>query len=76
MLKQPVPEVATLVRALPVVATGGTFVDQAVTKRLRSARRRSAALDGLSERDREVLELMAAGRPSARARSPALPAEC
>lgn len=37
MLKQPVPEMATLVRALQVVRSGGTFVDQAVIQRLRGA---------------------------------------
>lgn len=62
MLKQPFPEVATLVRALRVVASGGTFVDQAVIERLRSARCRSVALDDLSGREREILALMAAGR--------------
>ena len=62
MLKQPVPEMASLVRALRVVQSGGTFVDSAVIERLRSARRRRNDLDCLSEREREILALMAAGR--------------
>lgn len=62
MLKQPVPQMAALVRALRVVESGGTFVDPAVIERLRGARRRSTALDCLSEREREILALMAAGR--------------
>ena len=62
MLKQPVPKLAALVRALRVVQSGGTFVDPAVIERLRSARPRRNVLDCLSEREREILALMAAGR--------------
>ncbi len=61
LLKEPVPDMATLVRALRVVAAGGTFVDRAVIERLRSARSRPA-LETLSAREREILALMAEGR--------------
>jgi len=62
MLKQPVPEMATLARAVRVVASGGTFVDRAVIERLRGARCHPTALDGLSGRESDILALMAAGR--------------
>ncbi|HEV2723661.1 MAG TPA: response regulator transcription factor [Thermoleophilaceae bacterium] len=62
MLKAPLPDVATLVRAVSVVAGGGTFVDRAVLERLRSARSRPEPLDFLSGREREILTLMAEGR--------------
>lgn len=62
LLKQPVPAIATLLRAVRIVASGGTFVDRMVIERLRIAPRRPAALDGVSEREREILALMAAGR--------------
>lgn len=65
MLKHPLPDVATLVRAVGAVAGGGTFVDRSVIGRLRSARYRPASLERLSERERGVLALMAEGRANA-----------
>ena len=62
VLKEPLPHTATLVRALGVVAAGGTFVDRAVVERLQRARSRPRWLDGLSEREAEILALMAEGR--------------
>lgn len=60
--KQPTPHPVTLVRAVRVVASGGTFVDSAVIARLHSARCRSESLEHLSERERGILALMAEGR--------------
>ena len=62
LLKHPLPEVATLVRAVAVVAGGGTFVDRSVVERLRSARGGPDPLHGLSERERCILALIAEGR--------------
>ncbi len=62
LLKQPIPEIATLVRAIGVVAGGGTFVDRSLIERLRGARSRPQPLACLSEREREILTLMAEGR--------------
>lgn len=62
LLKEPVPAVATLVRAVRVVASGGTYVDRTVIARLRAARIPPVSLDHLSDREREILILMAQGR--------------
>ncbi len=62
LLKKPLPHTMALVRAVRVVATGGTFVDRAVIERLQDARSRLEPLDGLSGREREILALMAEGR--------------
>lgn len=53
LLKEPVPDVATLVRAVRVVASGGTYVDRTVIARLRAARIPPVSLDRLSDRERE-----------------------
>ena len=62
LLKHPLPEVATLVRAVGVVAGGGTFVDRSVIERLRSERSPCDPLHCLSERERAILALIAEGR--------------
>lgn len=62
LLKHPLPDVATLVRAVRVVAGGGTFVDGSVIERLRSERNRAGPLQCLSERERAILALIAEGR--------------
>lgn len=62
LLKEPIPDMATLVRAVEVVATGGTFVDRAVIERLRASRRPPEPVTCLSAREREILALMAEGR--------------
>lgn len=62
LLKQPLPDVETLVRAVGVVAGGGTFVDRSVIERLRSTRSRPESLQCLSERERGILALIAEGR--------------
>ena len=62
LLKQPIPEIATLVRAVAAIEGGGTFVDRAVIERVRGARARPQSLACLSQREREILALIAAGR--------------
>ena len=62
LLKGPLPDPATLVRALRVVEGGGTFVDRVVSERLHRERGQTRSLDCLSEREQEILALMARGR--------------
>lgn len=59
LLKDRVSRVADFMRSLNVVASGGVVVDPEVATRLLQARR--GALDALTPRELEVLELMAAG---------------
>jgi DNA-binding NarL/FixJ family response regulator len=67
LLKERVSEVRTFVEAVRRVADGGTALDREVVSSLIGARRAGAtpaagALDALSAREREVLELIAQGR--------------
>jgi DNA-binding NarL/FixJ family response regulator len=61
LLKDRVADAAVLRDALERVAAGGTVVDPALVKPLVD-RGRSAPLDELSPREREILALMAEGR--------------
>ena len=61
LLKDRVRDVAEFVDAVERVAAGGTAFDPEVVKSLVGGRRRSA-LDDLTEREREVLSLIAEGR--------------
>jgi len=61
LLKDRVDDVATLVEALHRVASGGTVVDPEVVTRLLAETSRRPLLDLLSERERDVLALMAQG---------------
>jgi DNA-binding NarL/FixJ family response regulator len=61
LLKDRVRDVAEFVSAVERVAEGGTAFDPEVVKSLVGGHRRSA-LDELSEREREVLSLIAEGR--------------
>jgi DNA-binding NarL/FixJ family response regulator len=61
LLKDRVRDVAEFLDAVERVAAGGTAFDPDVVKTLVGGRRRSA-LDDLSEREREVLTLIAEGR--------------
>jgi DNA-binding NarL/FixJ family response regulator len=70
LLKDADPDL--LVRAVLDLAAGGAVLDPRITARLLpqlraagSALRQRAALDSLSARERQVLELLAAGRPNA-----------
>lgn len=59
LLKERIARVTDFVQSLNVVADGGIVLDPEVTAQLVSNRR--SALDGLTAREREVLELMARG---------------
>ena len=61
LLKDRVKDVAEFVDAVERVAAGGTAFDPEVVKSLVGGRRRSA-LDDLSDREREVLSLIAEGQ--------------
>ncbi|MGP4011061.1 LuxR C-terminal-related transcriptional regulator [Streptomyces sp. 4N124] len=62
LLKERVANIAEFVGALERIAAGGTALDPEVVAQLFGASRRSNALDTLTPREREVLELMAEGR--------------
>ncbi len=61
LLKDQVSDVTALQEALERVRRGETVVDPQVVGRLISARQRSTELDELTDRDREVLALVAEG---------------
>jgi DNA-binding NarL/FixJ family response regulator len=62
MLKDRVSDIAELAEAVRRVGSGGCVVDPQVVGRLLGRKRPEQALDRLSEREREVLALMAEGR--------------
>ena len=62
LLKDRVGDVSELLTALRTVAAGGTVLDPEVTSGLLNRLGRTAALAGLTPREREVLGLMARGR--------------
>ena len=62
LLKSRVRNVADFLDALERVARGGSVVDPALVEELVSSRRRSDPLAELTDREREVLALMAEGR--------------
>ena len=59
LLKDRVAKVADFLRSLSIVSAGGVVIDPEVASQL--ARARSGPLDSLTEREREVLALMAEG---------------
>jgi serine/threonine-protein kinase PknK len=65
LLKSRVTDVAEFVDALQRIARGASVVDPALVAELVSAHRRDDPLATLSEREREVLALMAEGRSNA-----------
>jgi DNA-binding NarL/FixJ family response regulator len=67
LLKERVAEVDELVHALKEVARGGSVLDPRVVEALmtRSAGQPAAPLAALTDREREVLEVMATGRTNA-----------
>jgi DNA-binding NarL/FixJ family response regulator len=65
LLKSRVTDVTEFVETLERIANGGSVVDPALVQELVSVRRRTDPLGALSEREREVLALMAEGRSNA-----------
>jgi serine/threonine-protein kinase PknK len=65
LLKTRVTNVAEFVDTLHRIAGGGSVVDPGLVQQLVSARRRDDPLGVLSDREREVLALMAEGRSNA-----------
>jgi DNA-binding NarL/FixJ family response regulator len=62
LLKDRVADVREFVDALTRVANGGTALDPEVVAQLLGASRRTDVLEGLTPRERDVLEKMAEGR--------------
>ena len=65
LLKSRVKHVEEFLDTLKRILRGGTVIDPALVEELVSARRRDDPLEALSEREREVLALMAEGRSNA-----------
>jgi DNA-binding NarL/FixJ family response regulator len=65
LLKSRVTDVSEFIDTVQRIAKGGSVVDPALVQELVSARRRNDPLNALSEREREVLSLMAEGRSNA-----------
>ena len=65
LLKSRVTDMADFAGTLERVAQGGSVVDPAIVQELVTARRRDDPLSQLTEREREVLALMAEGRSNA-----------
>ena len=65
LLKSRVTDVTQFVESLGRIADGGSVVDPALVQELVTARRRNDPLDALTQREREVLALMAEGSSNA-----------
>ncbi len=65
LLKDRVVDVGTLLEALRTIAAGGTVLDPEITRSLVRAHSRLNPLRALSDREREVLDVMAEGRSNA-----------
>jgi DNA-binding NarL/FixJ family response regulator len=65
LLKSRVTDVDEFVDSLERIAHGGSVVDPALVQELVTARRRNDPLDALTQREREVLALMAEGSSNA-----------
>jgi DNA-binding NarL/FixJ family response regulator len=65
LLKERVANVAEFTDALERVAAGGTALDPEVVTQLAGAGRRTDKLEALTDRERDVLQLMAEGRSNA-----------
>jgi serine/threonine-protein kinase PknK len=61
LLKSRVTDVAQFIDSLERIVRGGSVVDPALVKELVGARRRNDPLEALTQREREVLALMAEG---------------
>jgi DNA-binding NarL/FixJ family response regulator len=65
LLKDRVVDVSTLMHALHTVAAGGTVLDPEIARRMMHVHSRSHPVRALSDRERDVLSLMAEGRSNA-----------
>jgi DNA-binding NarL/FixJ family response regulator len=65
LLKSRVTDVDEFIETLERIVRGGSVMDPALVQELVSARRRNDPLAGLSQREHEVLALMAEGRSNA-----------
>jgi DNA-binding NarL/FixJ family response regulator len=65
LLKSRVTEVADFLETVHRIAGGASVVDPALVRELVGARRRDDPLEALTQREREVLSLMAEGRSNA-----------
>ena len=65
LLKSRVTDVAEFIETLERIARGGSVVDPALVQELVTARKRNDPLAVVSERERDVLSLMAEGRSNA-----------
>jgi DNA-binding NarL/FixJ family response regulator len=65
LLKSRITDMVDFIETLQRIANGASVVDPALVAELVSARRRNDPLAALSEREREVLALMAEGRSNA-----------
>jgi DNA-binding NarL/FixJ family response regulator len=65
LLKSRISDVAELLETLERIARGGSVVDPALVQELVTARKRNDPLSVVSERERDVLALMAEGRSNA-----------
>jgi DNA-binding NarL/FixJ family response regulator len=65
LLKDRVIDVPTLMQALHTIASGGTVLDPEIARSLVRAQSRKNPVLALSDREREVLALMAEGRSNA-----------
>jgi DNA-binding NarL/FixJ family response regulator len=65
LLKSRVAEAADFVETVERIAQGGSVVDPGLVRELVGARRRNDPLEELTQREREVLALMAEGRSNA-----------
>ncbi|MGH8900360.1 MAG: response regulator transcription factor [Egibacteraceae bacterium] len=62
LLKDRVADLEHLVDAVRRVGAGGSVIDPEVVRRLLERKRQQSPLDGITERERAVLDLMAQGR--------------
>ena len=62
LLKDRVVDVSMLMHALHTITAGGTVLDPEIARRMMHVHDRSHPVDALSERERDVLGLMAEGR--------------
>lgn len=65
LLKDRVADVVEFIESATAVAAGGTVLDPEVVSQLLTRRRRDDRLERLTDREREVLTLMAEGRSNA-----------